>query len=114
MTEGQKYIFGQLNNMDAWPSQAVAEKTVDTIVAIIEAGYSGLKIDLCKLSDGRTLVTFHVNDDSPEGGMCVALLGFASRGIGFDTDEILAILQQTYREHGFSLPTPKTSSRNAK
>jgi hypothetical protein len=98
---------------DAWLNPDGETRMVEVLVAIANAGYTGIRFDVYgKTSDDRLLWTLHYNTASPEGRMAVGLYSFAKAGSKLlPVDEMLSILERIYREQ--ELPLPKKQNPSA-
>jgi hypothetical protein len=94
---------------DAWHNPAGETRMGEILVAIVKAGFPGIKIKvLGKTSAGRLLWNLFYNVETPEGRLAQALYAFAKAGNKlFPVDEALSILERVYREQGLPLPTKK-------
>lgn len=91
---------------DAWQNQDGETRMGEILVAILKAGFSGIKIDvLGKTSTDKFLWTLHYNDETPEERMAVDLYALTKAGSKLlPVDEALSILARAYREQGLPLP----------
>jgi hypothetical protein len=116
------YVIGDANagylpyvtepeDADAWQNPEGETRMGEILVAIVKAGYSGIRITVHgETSLGPLLWTLHFNSESPEGRMAAGLYVFAKAGNKlFSADEALSILARVYREQGLPLPTNKNA-----
>ena len=94
---------------DAWQNPDGETRMGEILIAIVKAGYSGIKIEVLDKRPGdKFLWTLHYNIETPEGRMAQGLYAFAKAGNKLiPVDEALSILERVYREQGLPLPTKK-------
>lgn len=93
-------------DVDAWKDPGAAERLVETISTIIDAGYRGVKLEsFGKTNTGKLIWRPRCDENSPEGRMAMALFEFAKAGVPMPaSDACLTILQRIYREQGLKMP----------
>ena len=106
-TTGHLPYILEPENADAWQNPDGETRMGEILIAIVKAGYSGIRIEvLCKTSAGKLLWNLHYNAESPEGRMAAGLYALAKAGNKlFPVDEAMSILERVYREQGRPLPT---------
>jgi hypothetical protein len=106
-TTGHLPYILEPENADAWQNPDGETRMGEILIAIVKAGYSGIRIEvLGKTSAGKLLWNLHYNAESPEGRMAAGLYALAKAGNKlFPVDEAMSILERVYREQGRPLPT---------
>lgn len=96
----------ETENTDAWNNPNGAIRLQEILNAIVEAGYTGIRIEvLGKAPSGKYFWTVHRNLESPEGRLAEGLQEFAKCGNKlFSVNEALSILERVYREQGLQMP----------
>ena len=94
---------------DVWPSQKVAAQFYKTVAAIIDRGFTGLKLSWSELPSGRLYTNYKYDKNSPEGRMLEALVYLAKNGHQLPPD-VIVILERIYREQDRRLPKARRKS----
>ena len=110
-TTGHLPYILEPENADAWQNPDGETRMGEILIAIVKAGYSGIRIEvLGKTSAGKLIWNLFYNDETPEGRMAAGLYALAKAGSKLlPVDEALSILERVYREQGRPLPTNKNA-----
>lgn len=99
------YIF-QPENCDTWQNPVGAIRWAEIVNAIIDAGYSGVQIEILgKTPTGLLVWNLHCRRDTPEGRMAEGLGVLAKAGSALvPTSLAISILEDDYRQQGLTVP----------
>jgi hypothetical protein len=88
---------------DALPHHDTIHPLLDIAVAVINAGYAGVRIDECRLSNGRYMQCLNVNHATPEGRILDAIgTEFASSGDWPLPDAVVDLIRKYYISKGLT------------
>ncbi len=95
-------MFSNLDDFDTWPEDQ-AELYIDVVVAVVKAGFKGVKADTAE-SNSKSIILIFTDQESPEGRVVQNVHELAKSGLlRMSVQEVLDIIYQAYREQGLTL-----------
>jgi hypothetical protein len=104
-------IAREVVDTDACGNPSGWSRMAETLTAVINAGYAGVKIiDHGKTIAGKRLLSLKYNDNTPEGCLAASLPELVEAGSPLlPAEQILKILERVYRDQGLQFPTNKNA-----
>ncbi len=101
----------EVADIEGWGNPVGETRMAETLTAVINAGYTGVKIiDHGKTIAGKRLLTLKYNDDTPEGRLAASLPELVKTGSPLlPAEQLVEILERVYRDQGLPLPTNKNA-----
>lgn len=103
--------FAEPENIDFWPSVEATEKFMKTVVALINMGFEGVRLEHFRVDENNpnagTVINLMYSKETPEGQIVEILEALATSGVALDFDMVLEAIECEYRRLNLELPYDK-------
>lgn len=101
----------EVENIDLWPSKEARDGLMKSVVALIDLGFEGVRLEHFKVNnlgtESATLINLWYAIETPEGQIVQCLEALASLGEVVDLDMVLSDIESLYEERNLKLPYNK-------